>query len=392
MNDRTCPSLTAVVNQFPAPSQTFVLRKLQGLRDAGFEVQVAGAPLGRGAADLGFPLIALAPWRRGGSPLSAPTRRLSGAAPRLVRGDRGRPLRERIITAPLSALGTDIVHFEFSGIAVTYVDVLEDLRRRSRIAVSCRGSAEQIEPRTDPTRAERLRRVFEVCDLIHCVSDDMRRTVEALGAPPERILVNRPAIPTDVFRPLRSREVAAAGPLRVLSVGRLHWAKGLDDGMRAVAQLHRAGQLAEYRIAGEGPERPKLTFLADQLGLRDRVSLLGATTIDEVVRLLEWADVLLLPSLSEGISNAVLEAMAAGLPVVTTAAGGMPEAVRDGEDGFVVPIGDVAAMGDRLERLAGDPDLRARLGRSGASHVDRDFALERQIGLFVDAYRRIASG
>jgi colanic acid/amylovoran biosynthesis glycosyltransferase len=297
-----------------------------------------------------------------------------------------RKLRRRLRNAPITSLNSDIVHFEFSGIAVTYLDALDELRERHRLVVSCRGAAEQIEPLKDPRRAVALEQVFSKVDLIHCVSDDMRRTVEALGAPSERILVNRPAVPVSDFAALRDREVSD-GPLNILSVGRLHWKKAHDDGLRAVAALRSRGVEVRYRIAGEGDQREKLLFLIDQLDLGDSVELLGTCTEAEVRSELSRADVMLLPSLSEGISNAVLEAMAAGRPVVTTDCGGMSEVVTDGVDGMVVGVGDIAAMADRLETLAMEPEQRRSIAARAADTADRDLDVSRQVSVFLDAYR-----
>lgn len=236
-----------------------------------------------------------------------------------------------------------------------------------------------------------MREVFERVDLVHCVSSDIQRTAIALGAPPEVTFVNRPAVPVDRFAPLADRQPRAGGPLRVLSIGRLHWKKGLDDGVRAVAAARRSGLDARYRIVGEGPEREKLTFMVDQLGLETSVSLVGTQTPDEVLEHLAWADVLLLPSLSEGISNAVLEAMASGLAAVTTDCGGMREVVTDGNDGCVVAVGDVEGMARCLVELGADPALRATYGGAAAKRARSEFDLSRQCRVFLDAYRAVLS-
>lgn len=388
------PSVAAILNTFPAPSQTFIRRKLDGLRAAGVEVTVVASEFTDGAGDAGVELVSAVPWEHPSDLRHARGRSewrtlVQGVRPRML----GSPkqLRRHMVRAPLVSLTSDIIHFEFSGIAVWYLDALDQLRERHRLVVSCRGAAEQIEPLKDRRRAVALEQVFSKVDLIHCVSDDMRRTVEGLGAPPDRILVNRPAVPVADFAELRRGDPPADGPLNILSVGRLHWKKAHDDGLRAVAALRARGVEVRYRIAGEGDQREKLLFLIDQLDLGDSVELLGTCSEAAVRSELGRADVMLLPSLSEGISNAVLEAMAAGRPVVTTDCGGMSEVVTDGVDGMVVGVGDISAMADRLEDLARDAELRRTIGARAAATADRNLDVDRQVSVFLDAYRDLLS-
>ena len=155
-----------------------------------------------------------------------------------------------------------------------------------------------------------------------------------------------------------------------------------------VAKLLRISDstLRKMTLAGEGPEREKLSFIRHQLNVAERVTLLGTQSQAEVLDQLRWADVLLLPSLSAGISNAVLEAMAAGLPVIATQCGGMAEVIDTGTEGFVVPIGDTVAMADRLAALGDDPDLRHRIGTAAAARAVAEFDIGRQIDVFARAY------
>lgn len=391
-------SLTAVVNEFPAPSQTFITRKLLGLDGAGVDVTVAASHFADVSAHPELRTLPLTPWREPRRIADRSNRRSMVASARAALSAAsptdGKPLtkKERVLFAPLLSNNADIVHFEFSGIAVTYRHALARLRH-AKIAISCRGAAEQIVPRSDPTRGPLLREVFQEADLIHCVSDDIRKTVEELGAPPDRILVNRPAVPVAQFAGLAPLREAAEGHdgLRVLSIGRLHWKKGFDDSLKAMSLLRGMGAGIDYRIAGEGVEREKLSFLIDEYGLRDNVQLLGSCTQEKIREQLVWADVLLLPSLSEGISNAVLEAMSSGLPTISTKCGGMGEVIDDGVDGFLVDVGDADAMASTLSALGADPDLRIRLGTAAMTRARAEFDVSRQVGVFMDAYRDILS-
>lgn len=385
------PRIVSVVNTFPSSSETFIERKARALIAAGFDVTVAAHQVGRSSeASDGAPVPRLQlPHPRRPRTWATTARTLADRQART----RARPLLDRFRQGhwlvPIAAGGYDVVHFEFSGIAAQVADLLP-LLRPVKLAVSCRGAAEQITPLRDLARAEHLERVFAEVDLIHCVSRDMADTVKAFGAEEAKIVVNRPAVDTarwaDVGRVDPADRGTAEAPLRVVSVGRLHWKKGFDDALRAMARTRDRGMAVHYRIAGDGPEREKLAYLRHSLGLEDAVELLGWRDQRQVEELLGWADVFLLPSLSEGISNSALEAMASGLPVVSTRCGGMEEALAAPDAGLLSDVGDPAGLAAALTTLA-DPGARAALAAGAIDAARTDFDLARQAAVFAEAYR-----
>src|SRR5262249_41673946 len=144
------------------------------------------------------------------------------------------------------------------------------------------------------------------------------------------------------------------------------------------------------RIIGEGPERAKLTELAGRLGLLpDGVEFLGER--DDVPALLREADMLVLTSDDEGVPNVVLEAMAAGLPVVATPAGDTPDIVEDGVTGLIVPIGDASAIADRIVALSASPQRCRQLGQAGRERVARRYRVDGLAERLIDIYRSIAA-
>jgi glycosyltransferase involved in cell wall biosynthesis len=128
-------------------------------------------------------------------------------------------------------------------------------------------------------------------------------------------------------------------------------------------------------VLGEGPERPRLEALAARLGVAGRVTFPGAG--DDVRPLLSRAAVLVHVSAHEGLSNVVMEAMAAGVPVVATDAGDTASLVVDGETGYLRPVDDVEGLAAAVRALLDDPALRARMGAAGRAVAVRDFSLER---------------
>jgi glycosyltransferase involved in cell wall biosynthesis len=172
---------------------------------------------------------------------------------------------------------------------------------------------------------------------------------------------------------------AAAAPVAALdaalptivSVGRLHEPKDFVTLARALRALPAEGWRAE--IVGDGPDRPDVERELREGRLTGAVALVGERT--DVPRRLAHADVFVLSSRSECMPISVLEAMAAGLPVVASAVGGIPEMVLDGETGILVAPGDDGALGAALGRLAADPDLRRRMGAAGRRRVEERFDL-----------------
>ena len=153
-------------------------------------------------------------------------------------------------------------------------------------------------------------------------------------------------------------------PLRLLSVGRLHWKKGHELALAAAAILRERGVELEYRIVGDGEHREPTEFAVTDLGLDGHVQLLGALDADGVREQLAWADALIHPSLTEAFGVAVAEAQAMGLPVVCSDAGGLPENIAHGVTGFAVPRRDVAAMADAAAPTGGRPRSADQDGRS----------------------------
>jgi glycosyltransferase involved in cell wall biosynthesis len=159
--------------------------------------------------------------------------------------------------------------------------------------------------------------------------------------------------------------------------------KGLDVFVRAAATLTGG----TFHVAGEGPLRPDLERLALDLGFGDRLTLCG--TVADVPGFLAGLDVAVLPSLTEGMSNALLEYMAAGRAVVATAVGGNVRLVEDGVTGLLVPPGDVDRLAAAVGRLLSDPELAARLGAAARRRVAEQHGRPAMVRRFEDFYGRL---
>jgi glycosyltransferase involved in cell wall biosynthesis len=173
-------------------------------------------------------------------------------------------------------------------------------------------------------------------------------------------------------------------------VARLDPLKGLEALIRGLAQLRDESAPVMVLIAGDGPERDTVERLACELKLgADRLRLLGFR--NDVPDLLGAADFYVLPSLTEGLPLSLLEAMAHRLPVVATPVGGIPEVVRDGEDGLLVPTNDPRALARAMARLAGDAALRVTLGEAAFRRVTVQFSFEQMVREYEVLYHACAA-
>lgn len=235
------------------------------------------------------------------------------------------------------------------------------------------------------------------------VSQDLAQyMVERVGIRAARITTICNGVDTERFAPDGGEPPATApphifGPRQgrcvIGTVGRLRPVKDQATLVAAVARVieqqpgwrERIGLL----IVGEGPARPGLAQLAEGLGIADRVHFTGASA--NVADWLRAMDVFVLPSLNEGISNTLLEAMASGLPTLATAVGGNTELVAEAEGGGLFTPGDVQALAARIAAYVADPALRSRDGALSRARAEREFSLQRMVTRYEDLYRRLSS-
>ena len=193
----------------------------------------------------------------------------------------------------------------------------------------------------------------------------------------------------DLARFRSARNGARADDVVIGSVGRLSREKGLDDLLRAAAQLVERGAAIRVVLAGDGPERARLVRLASRLGIEKRVGFRGEVPHEQVPAVLSELDVFVMPSRAEGFGVAALEAAAMELPVVASRVHGIPDVVLDGETGLLVPPGDVSALADAISRLVSDAPLRSTMGRAGRAFVEQRYRWEDNVTQMERLYRHV---
>jgi L-malate glycosyltransferase len=234
-----------------------------------------------------------------------------------------------------------------------------------------------------------MRRADEGAHAVVVNAEAIRNSISATGVPASKIHVVPNLFDMAEFRQLADKPFPLSAnlpPGKLIGlVARLDLEKDVETFLKAAAIVSAHRPDAGFVIAGRGPEREKLEKLAASLGIAARTVFLGDVT--EVPSLLKYLSVgVLVPKANEGLSNSILEYMAAGLPVVATDCGGNRELVADGETGFIIPPGDAPAAAAAVERLLSDSEKAARMGARGRAVVAErhspDTVVERMLGLY----------
>jgi len=368
------------------PPETFLMRKIEALAGCGYRITVGTVDAPRGHIPENVRVLRLPASRRGWmtgvrlfllAMFNDPMQAFHGLRDVFRGGLDGWRLGVR--RWAIAVEKPQIVHWEWTLAAVPCMPLLEEAHEWHAV-VSCRGAHISIAPLNPRRRAEseRLGDLFACVSRVHAVSEAIVSEGEGLGLRRHKAVVIRPAGDPSHFR--ESDAIRKDNSVQIVMTGSLIWRKAMEYALLAFQRLRNAGVEAELEVLGGAAkeERDRFLYTVDDLELRGSVRWRGAVASDEVAQRLREADIFLHASHSEGISNAVLEAMACGLPVVCTDAGGMREAVRDGIDGFVVPVRDVEAMAEALVKLARDHDMRRRMGAAARQRVLEEFTLEKQ--------------
>ena len=397
--------------QLPKRSETFVYRELLGLRAAG--VTVLAASLHPPERDLGEPrLEALAneaipvygarparlmldfilellrhPWRTAGTLLLAALDALAADDLPVLKARLkvpGQAMAGLALAHRLRGRGITHIHAHFAHAPAT---VAMYAARQLGLPFSFTGHA------VDLFRDRALLKVkLQRARFVNCISEWHRAFYQGLVPRPDADYpVVRCGVDLAEFAPV---ERAPGIPPVLLGVGRLVAKKGFDVLLEAAARLRDRGQAFTIRIAGDGPESERLTAQCARLGLGDCVQFLGACPNPLVRKLLQETDVFVLPCQidregdRDGIPVVLMEAMAAGVPVVSGDLPALRELVIPGRTGELVPPGDVEALAERLAILLQDPDLRAERAKAGRQWVAEEFALDVNIQRIVNMLQK----
>ncbi|MEY4762716.1 MAG: hypothetical protein RLZZ200_2572 [Pseudomonadota bacterium] len=408
MNATSTPRLGYLVSRYPAVSHTFILREVLQLRAAGFEIEVASvnepdrAPKDMTADEAGeygetyylkeHGLIgALAAHAWG---LLRPVAYLRGLRAGLAYGGwniKGCLYGLFYFTEALMILRwmdqrrLAHLHVHFATAAANIALLAKAIRPVS-LSLTVHGPDEFYD-----VPGQKLVEKIRAADFIVCIGRFARSQLMKLSSVDQWPKFDICPLGVDVANYNAGHVPAAKDsnrPFTILCVGRLTPAKGQHVLVEACVALRDADRAFRLVIVGTGPDESSLKARVGQLGLDSCVQFTGPLNQDAVRGLYREADVFALPSFAEGIPVVLMEAMASGVPCVTTRITGIPELIRDGIDGVLVTPSDSQELADALSSLMDDPELRGELGRAGRERVRERYNLADNVDSLGRVFRK----
>jgi colanic acid/amylovoran biosynthesis glycosyltransferase len=384
-----------VLSSTPGYSETFFRSKIAGLQAAGYQIILFA---GRKSTDFNLCKVVCAPtvsanvWKMSlliGFRLSLLISLKPARTIRFMNLEKksGRSVKQAFENLYLSShillYNLDWLHFGFATIAIRRENTAKAMN--AKMAVSLRGYDIAIYPKKMPGC---YRLLWQRIDKVHTISDDLLSLALQDGLQQNTVVQKiTPAIDIATFKRTTSLSNKYNNPVRLITVARLHWKKGLEYTLEALAILRDKGVDFRYTIIGEGDDYERLVFAAHQLGLKDYVYFMGKVVHINVSDEIEKADIYIQYSISEGFCNAVLEAQAMGKICIVSDAEGLAENVLDGKTGFVVQKRNPQKLSRAIETvLALSVEQRQLIEKSAEKRVKEEFNLERQRNQFLEFY------
>jgi colanic acid/amylovoran biosynthesis glycosyltransferase len=405
-----------LVNRFPALSETFILNHITGLLDRGHEVDIYAYSTTKeikAHADVEtYNLLKRTHYIYASMPKNI-IYRLLGGIKYIVRNFHKDPI---LILKALNVLQFgkdaaylrllyqimnftnngpyDVIHCQFGPLGKQAITLKAVGAIQGKIITTFRGY--DVSSYIKKNGKHVYRELFERGDFFLCVSKQIQDTLIELGCDEQKTTVHRSGVHIGEF-PVAARKPRLNGEIRLLTVARLVEKKGVEYGIKAVAKALKRHHNIKYKIAGDGYLKDALQRLIEELKVCDNVQLIGWQQREQVLELLKDADIFIAPSVTgqnggrEGIPGAIMEALALGLPVLSTRHSGIPEVVQDGESGFLVPERDTEALAEKLGYLIEHPELWPEIGQKGREFVERHYDIDKLNDRLVEIYQRLAN-
>ena len=279
----------------------------------------------------------------------------------------------------------DWLHFGFITMSIRRENVAQAMR--IRMSISLRGYDICVYPLKYPDCYKRL---WYKVDKVHSISQDLLNKAKKTGLKDDTLnVIIQPAINVDYFQIKQEKnKIISEKNTHFLTVARLHWKKGLEYTLEALALIKKIGIKFNYTVIGDGVELERLIFASHQLGLNNQVNFLGYVEHNDIKKYYSEADIYLQYSIQEGFCNSVLEAQAMGLITIVSNAEGLSENVLDGETGFVVKKMRSDYLAAKIQYVLGLSNKSINEIRENAiSRVNKKFSLMEQEHKFLDFFK-----
>lgn len=281
----------------------------------------------------------------------------------------------------------DIFHIQWAKTVEMYPELFELFD--CKIALSLRGAHINYSPLLDKNLAEAYRRKFPAIDGFHAVSKAIAAEAMKYGADGNKIKVIHSSVKDELLKK-KAELFIGDTKLEIISVGRFHWKKGYHYAIDAMKILADKGISFHYTIVAQGVIPEEILFLLDEYRLGEKVSIIQGLKHEELIMKLQSSHLLMLPSVEEGIANVVLEAMAVGVPVITTDCGGMNEVLEDNKNGYIVSVRDPESIAAKVIQFTqAELNTKKDMALKGRKTIEKEFTREKQIHEFTDFYESI---
>lgn len=285
----------------------------------------------------------------------------------------------------------DIIHCQFGTLGLFGLSLRQIVSPQAKLITSFRGY--DISQYIRRHGNDIYRSLFDAGDFFLANCEYFRHRLVKLGCNETKVIVHGSGIDCNRFH-FSPRSLQDEKPVRIITTGRLVEKKGIEYSIRAIAKLAKANPNIEYIITGDGPLKDTLQQLIQELDASNIVKLYGWKQQQEIIQILNDAHIFIAPSVTaedgdqDGPVNTLKEAMAIGLPVVSTLHGGIPELVKDSISGFLVPERDVDALAEKLGYLLDHPEIWPEMGRAGRAYVETYYDINKLNDQLVEIYRQ----
>jgi len=272
----------------------------------------------------------------------------------------------------------DVIHCHFGWVGNKFIELKELDILKGKFITALHGS--DMSAYIKKHGKNTYNSLFNKGDLFLPVSNRWKEKLIKMGCEERKIIVHRMGINTDefYFSPRKRNK-----NFKLLTVGRFVEKKGIEYGIRAVVKILKRYPHVLYNIAGDGPLRTNLEKLVKKQEACSNIKFLGWQTHTKIKKLIQEANIMITPSVTssrgdeEGIPVVLMEALATGLPVIASKHSGIPELVKDGKSGFLVPERDIDALTEKLEYLIEHPELWKKMGLAGRKHVEEKYNINK---------------